>query len=68
MILVWNNTIKSSTGAKELVEWAKRYSKKPIVFNTFTNVSEGTQRAFEKWGFTLLSSDGKRAQFQYVPI
>lgn len=66
MTLVWNSTIKSSAGAKELVEFAKRYGKKPITFTTYAGTSAGTQRAFEKWGFTLLSSDETKVRYQYA--
>jgi len=66
MILVWNSTIKSSAGAKELVEFAKRYSKKPITFSTYAGVSPGTERAFFKWGFKPLSNDETWVRYQYA--
>jgi hypothetical protein len=66
MILIWNSTIKSSAGAKELVEFAKRYSSKPIVFSTYAGTSAGTQRAFEKWGFVPLNSDETWVRYQYA--
>ena len=68
MALVWNSTIKSSAGAKELVEFAKRYGKKPITFTTYAGTSAGTQRAFEKWGFLPLSADETWVRYQYVHI
>lgn len=66
MILVWNSTKASSYGAKELVGFAKRYSKKPIIFSTYSGVSDGTRRAFEKWGFVPDGSDENWMNFRYA--
>lgn len=66
MVLVWNNTIKSSVGAKELVDFAKRYSAKRIKFHTHNDISLGTKRAFEKWGFKGVCADKDWTTYEYA--